>query len=86
MNWFKKFFGKFFSIFRDGLENFLVQNMEKAITIAKETVINGGYTTTHEFAQLLWTKLRAEYPNTAGTWLNILANLAVDVLKKNKVL
>jgi hypothetical protein len=85
MNWFKKFFGKFFSLFRNGLENFLVENMEKAIIIAKETVMAGGYSNTHEFVQLLWTKLRAEYPNTAGTWLSILANLAVDVLKKSGI-
>ncbi len=86
MNWFTKLFSSFFNLFRDGLEKFLVNNIKKAAAIAQEVVFSETWTTTHELVQLIWVRLRSEYPNTAGIWLSILANLAVDALKKNGVL
>lgn len=81
MNWLKSFFSKFLSVFRAGLDSFLTNNLSKAVNVAQTVVTRGGYSSTHEFVQLLWQELRLEFPNTAGTWLSILANLAVDALK-----
>jgi hypothetical protein len=81
MNWLKTLFSKFFGVFRTGLDSFLTANLTKAIHTAQVVIDRGGYKTTHEFVQLLWEELRVQFPNVAGTWLSILANLAVDVLK-----
>ena len=81
-NWFTRLFSSFFSIFRNGLDKFLVDNIQLAIRAAQDVIVRGGYNNTDDFVRLLWAELRLKFPNTAGTWLSILANLAVDALKK----
>lgn len=82
MNWFVKFFKSFFSIFRDGLEKFLTENIPVALQAAQDVLVKGGFSSTKEFADLLWQELSHKFPNIAGTWVTILANLAVDAFKK----
>ena len=86
MNWFKNLFNKFFPIFRDGMEKFLVDNLQKSIEIA-ETVVKNYLASGTKFdgtqlAHAIYLALKEVYPNSFDTWLRLLANYAIDALKK----
>ena len=74
--------GKAGKLFRGGLEEFLVGNLERAAVLGLGVITQGGFNSGKEFTDLLWAKLRMEFPQSPGTWLRLLVGFVVERFKQ----
>lgn len=79
---FVSFFKKHGDEFRDGLEAFLEDGLQRAIGVALEIISQEGFTSGEAFAKKFSMRLRMEFFGPHDNWLVLLGGYAFEVLKK----
>lgn len=79
---FVSFFKKHEGVFRDGLEFFLEDGLQRAIAIALEIISQEGFTSGDAFAKKFALRVRMEFFGPHDNWLVLLAGYAFEALKK----
>jgi len=83
-NWLSKFFGKFWNLFRTGLQKFLGDNIDDAIRILQKTWIEVGRPSNlKDFKDQVFQEFVIYFKTNRGTWISILIDLAWDSLKNS---